>query len=102
MIGEDCQVFVSDGRAFGQVLLGCEDSTAAGKQEIVLKIQSLLLNGPSGRGGGVERGQNKCFKKRSSSSLIVLALCSVYANKQLPSFFSSRKSLGVFCLPRGA
>lgn len=51
MIDQDCQVFLSGGRAFGQVLLGCEGSTAAGKQEIMLKIQSLLLNGPSGGGG---------------------------------------------------
>lgn len=42
MIGEDYQVFLSDGRAFGQVLvLGCSDPTAGGKQGglIALKIQ---------------------------------------------------------------
>lgn len=47
MIGEDYQVFLSDGRALGQVLvLGCGDPTAGGKQgAIALKIQlpSLLL-----------------------------------------------------------
>lgn len=46
MIGEDYQVFLSDGRAFGQMLvLDCRDPTAGGKQgTIALKIQlpSLL------------------------------------------------------------
>lgn len=63
MIDEDCQVFVSDGRAFGQVLLGCEDSTAAGKQELMLKIQALLLNGPSGGGGGWKESKTNALKK---------------------------------------
>lgn len=45
MIGEDYQVFLSDGRAFGQVLvLGCSDPTAGGKQggQSHLKFNSQL------------------------------------------------------------
>lgn len=45
MIGEDYQVYISDGPPFGQVLvLGCGDLTAGGKQkQSHLKIPSLVL-----------------------------------------------------------
>lgn len=45
MIGEDYQVFISDGQAFGQMLvLGCRDPTAGGKRGTVeLKIQPPSL-----------------------------------------------------------
>lgn len=46
MFGEDYQVFLSDGRAVGQVLvLEHRDPAEGGKQgSILLKIQSLLFN----------------------------------------------------------